>query len=517
MPVVKPFSVCWFRFVSLGWIMLQGNTAMATTRGMVVAFGVDPTRLVPWVRQQQQQHGHAMVVVGKSISSWSVPWIRKQPQRDLYHNPRRYHGTSRLGQGHGSLQALKATTSHSSIPLHDFYNTTVTTHDDDQEDARRMLHGHVLVLDHDEHWLVIQKPPSVVCHHSEWRGSRQTQEVPILQRVRCAMSNRRVNLVHRLDRGASGCLLLTYAEDLQQQSHHDTDTERGIMEGHPHQHTMDLDRISQYRNSTHALAQALQGPYPDTCKTYVALVRGNGLLPGRNLVQEGWFKVDRPIRDARGVLNNATTWLRFIATGQHLATQWQAQQQQQQQLTTETTTTNNNETSNRHWLTEEPVRASLVLARPETGRWHQIRRHLNGLSHPIVGDTSHGDGRTNRLFRQQLGFPGERVALHLARMQLPSTHPYCPTGVDVTCPLYLDVWTVLQQHLPHLWEQAKPILEQEEGLFLEPTTPTVDQQQQQQKDDSQKHEKRRHWVPFSAPVPTKKRHGGSGGKKQHSR
>jgi tRNA pseudouridine65 synthase len=45
-------------------------------------------------------------------------------------------------------------------------------------------------------------------------------------------------------------------------------------------------------------------------------------------------------------------------------------------------------------------RYSLVFAHPLTGRMHQIRRHLAGAGHPIVGDTVYGDGEHNRLFRQ---------------------------------------------------------------------------------------------------------------------
>ena len=37
------------------------------------------------------------------------------------------------------------------------------------------------------------------------------------------------------------------------------------------------------------------------------------------------------------------------------------------------------------------TRCSLVRATPRTGRFHQIRRHLNGIDHPVIGDTSHGD------------------------------------------------------------------------------------------------------------------------------
>ena len=40
-------------------------------------------------------------------------------------------------------------------------------------------------------------------------------------------------------------------------------------------------------------------------------------------------------------------------------------------------------------------RRSLVDARIETGRKHQIRRHLAGLGHPIIGDRLYGDGEVD--------------------------------------------------------------------------------------------------------------------------
>jgi 23S rRNA-/tRNA-specific pseudouridylate synthase len=54
-------------------------------------------------------------------------------------------------------------------------------------------------------------------------------------------------------------------------------------------------------------------------------------------------------------------------------------------------------------------RAFLGWARPLTGRRHQIRLHLASLGHPLLGDREYG-GDT--------GF--ERVALHSARLELPS-------------------------------------------------------------------------------------------------
>ena len=57
-------------------------------------------------------------------------------------------------------------------------------------------------------------------------------------------------------------------------------------------------------------------------------------------------------------------------------------------------------------------RYSLVAAWPRTGRRHQIRRHLRRLGHPIVGDTSYGQGVHNRFFPPTLRLfahaPGRR-------------------------------------------------------------------------------------------------------------
>jgi tRNA pseudouridine65 synthase len=48
-------------------------------------------------------------------------------------------------------------------------------------------------------------------------------------------------------------------------------------------------------------------------------------------------------------------------------------------------------------------RYALLELHPRSGRQHQLRRHLKHIAHPIVGDTEYGDGRHNRLFREQFG------------------------------------------------------------------------------------------------------------------
>lgn len=65
------------------------------------------------------------------------------------------------------------------------------------------------------------------------------------------------------------------------------------------------------------------------------------------------------------------------------------------------------------------ARYSLVRVRPLTGRMRQIRKHFHHIFHPLIGDTSHGEGRHNRLFREH--FDCQRLLLHAHRLTLP--HP----------------------------------------------------------------------------------------------
>ena len=74
-------------------------------------------------------------------------------------------------------------------------------------------------------------------------------------------------------------------------------------------------------------------------------------------------------------------------------------------------------------------RYALLRCRPQTGRFRQIRRHLKHLSHHLIGDTSHGDGRHNRTFRM-LGV--QRMLLHAERLAF--AHPH-GGRIEVGAPL----------------------------------------------------------------------------------
>ena len=64
-------------------------------------------------------------------------------------------------------------------------------------------------------------------------------------------------------------------------------------------------------------------------------------------------------------------------------------------------------------------RYALVELEPDTGRRHQLRRHLAHVSHPIIGDSTYGKGRHNRLFADQFGVR----RLLLACVGLEFAHP----------------------------------------------------------------------------------------------
>lgn len=64
------------------------------------------------------------------------------------------------------------------------------------------------------------------------------------------------------------------------------------------------------------------------------------------------------------------------------------------------------------------TRVALIEAWPETGRRHQIRRHLKHLGHPLVGDSTHGKGPLNRALAEWLGV--QRLWLHALSLAIPA-------------------------------------------------------------------------------------------------
>ena len=77
------------------------------------------------------------------------------------------------------------------------------------------------------------------------------------------------------------------------------------------------------------------------------------------------------------------------------------------------------------------ARYSLVRLQPKTGRKHQLRRHMKHIFHPIVGDTKHGRGEHNKLFREK--FDIHRLLLHADSISF--EHPVTKEKIALSAPL----------------------------------------------------------------------------------
>ena len=141
-------------------------------------------------------------------------------------------------------------------------------------------------------------------------------------------------------------------------------------------------------DTTRVLQAALAAD--DATKTYLAFVRGC-------FAHDGEVVVDTDVKDDQGQLKSARSVVRALGRGQ------------------------------------DP-RCSLLEVRPETGRYHQVRRHVRDLNHPILGDGEHGDSRVNRAWREERGL--ERLGLHCLSLDLPlpdgtRLRTWCPPPEDL--------------------------------------------------------------------------------------
>ena len=118
-------------------------------------------------------------------------------------------------------------------------------------------------------------------------------------------------------------------------------------------------------------ATSLQAGWPEATKTYLTLVRGE--------TPES-FVSEKPLKGSTGEPQPARSTFRRLATFS---------------------------------------RCSLLEVTIDTGRKHQIRRHLSALAHQVIGDSSYGKGRINRFFRDEYGLP--RMFLHATRLKV--AHP----------------------------------------------------------------------------------------------
>ncbi|MDX1349889.1 MAG: pseudouridine synthase [Putridiphycobacter sp.] len=74
------------------------------------------------------------------------------------------------------------------------------------------------------------------------------------------------------------------------------------------------------------------------------------------------------------------------------------------------------------------ARYTLLQLQPKTGRMHQLRKHMNKFSHPIIGDPKYGNRHHNHMFIDELGIGN--LFLHAHQVSFP--HPINGKTINVT-------------------------------------------------------------------------------------
>ena len=196
------------------------------------------------------------------------------------------------------------------------------------------------ILFENEALIVVNKPSGLAVHGG---SGISLGLIEALRQIR--QENRFLELVHRLDRDTSGCVM-----------------------------------VAKKRSMLKFLQEALRQA-GGIDKQYFALVEGR--WPNRRRV------VEAPLR--RNELQSGERIVRVDIDGKASRTEFS--------------------------IVQRYAEATLVRAKPITGRTHQIRVHALHAGHPIVGDDKYGRDDFNKQMRQT-GF--KRLFLHAAALNIPT-------------------------------------------------------------------------------------------------
>lgn len=92
----------------------------------------------------------------------------------------------------------------------------------------------------------------------------------------------------------------------------------------------------------------------------------------------------------------------------------------------------------------QSARYTLVRLSPSTGRKHQLRRHLVHIRHPIIGDTTHGDGKQNKFAKTHFNFAN----LALSCTQMGFMHPVSRKWITVNGEMHAEMRRLLEALAP---------------------------------------------------------------------
>lgn len=83
-------------------------------------------------------------------------------------------------------------------------------------------------------------------------------------------------------------------------------------------------------------------------------------------------------------------------------------------------------------------RYSLLEVIPETGRFHQIRKHMKHISHPILGDRPHGCNKQNRHWKKEFNLT--KMLLHAQSLEF----EYAGNLIQIEAPKSLEFERILE-------------------------------------------------------------------------
>lgn len=212
------------------------------------------------------------------------------------------------------------------------------------------------ILFEDNGLLIINKPSGLAVHG----GSGVN--IGLIEALRQIYPKEpRLELVHRLDRETSGCIM-----------------------------------VAKKSAVLKALHEQLQQSAVD--KVYTALLSGQ--------LQKKHHWVEAPLQ--KNVLKSGERVVRVSEQGKSASTQFE--------------------------VTERFKDSTLVIAKPVTGRTHQIRVHAQFLGHPILGDTRYGHEVDNKMAKS-VGV--NRLFLHAASLGF--VNPSTDQRLEVSAPLPPDL------------------------------------------------------------------------------
>lgn len=216
------------------------------------------------------------------------------------------------------------------------------------------------IIYEDDDLLLLNKPAGIAVHG----GSGVN--LGVIEALRQLYPKKNLELVHRLDRDTSGCLL-----------------------------------VAKKRSALHVLHEAMREQ--EITKKYTLLVKGH--WPKQLTV------VEKSLR--KNILRSGERVVLVDKTGKAACTHFHVE--------------------------TDYANTSLVTARLETGRTHQIRVHAASVHHPIAGDEKYGDKTFNRELRD-VGL--RRLFLHACQIKfrLPGESQY----VTFTAPLDEELAAVLE-------------------------------------------------------------------------